>query len=111
MLLVNYISSVTCLVMLSTDGPGGKTLLFICHHSSTGNLVYSAMEFFWLSCRSGGKIMPLSAQVHFPPHAPPYTTSSSYTRTIIGPSLSSLSCVLYLRLSFNSSFFFFASHI
>lgn len=105
MSLVNYISFVICLAMLSTDGPGGKTLLFICHHSSTGNLVYSAMEFFRLSCRSGGKIMPLSAQVHFPPPNPSYATSSSYTRTIIGPSLSFLSCVLYLQLSFNSSFF------
>jgi len=46
MLLVNYTSFVTRVVLLSTDGPGGTTLLFICHHSSTGNLVYSAMEFF-----------------------------------------------------------------
>lgn len=92
--------------MLGTEGPGGRTLLFICHHSSTGNLVYCAMVFFRLKCRSGGKIMPLSAQVHFPPPAPPYAASISYTRTIIGPSLSFLSCVLYLPLSRNSSFFF-----
>lgn len=76
MSLVNYISSVTYLVTLSTEGSGGKTLLFICHHSSTGNLVYSAMEFFKLSCLSLGRqdnatfrsgALPLFPLPHMPP--------------------------------------------
>jgi len=107
MSLVNYISSVTCLVTLSTEGSGGKTLLFICHHSSTGNLVYSAMEFCRLNCLSLRRQDNATFRsVALPLFPLPHITSSSYTRTIIEPSLSFLSCVLYLQHSSNSSSFF-----
>jgi hypothetical protein len=105
-----YIGFVTGLLILSTAGPGGKTLLLICHHSSTGNLVYSVVEFLRLSCRSRGNIMPLSAQVHSPPpYLPPPLLTLEQSLGLLFLS----NHVFFIYISLFRLFFFFcvASHM